>query len=140
MKSTIPKGLIILAVIMIISSVWSILSIARSDSHLIFFGQVLSGLSFKTYYAGLSIANVIIAVGLLYRRRWSYIGFLIISAWCAFVAIVNICVTTNDTLIQSGWKHNFSSFRTIQGLCVIMIAIMTFWLFRYRRQFPSVNR
>ena len=142
MKSTLPKGLIVLAIFLMISSAWAIRFLARSDAHMIFFGHVLSGLSFKAYYAGLSITNVIIAVGLLNRRRWSYVGYFIITAWCAFLAIVNVCVTTNDALIQSGWKHadNLSSFRTIQGLGVVLIVGMAFWLFCYRRQFQSGNR
>jgi len=142
MKSKLPKGLITLAIILLISSVWSIRFLARSDVQMIFFGRVLSGLSFKTYYAGLSITNAIIAIGLLCRRRWSYVGYFIITAWCAFLAIVNICVTTNDALIQSGWKlaDSRSSFRTFQGLGVVLIAVMAFWLFCYRRQFQSGNR
>jgi len=141
-KSKLPNGLITLAIFLLITSAWSIRFLARSDAQMIFFGQVLSGLSFKAYYAGLSITNVIIAIGLLYRRRWSYLGYFIISAWCAFLAIVNICVTTNDALIQSGWKlvDSRSGFRTIQGLGVVLIVVMAFWLFCYRRQFQSGNR
>lgn len=122
-----------------ISSTWSIRFIARSDAHMIFFGQVLSGLPFKAYYAGLSITNVIIAVGLLYRRRWSYVGFFIFTGWCTFLTIVNICVTTNDALIQSGWKlaDNLSTFRTNHGLNLISDVVMVFWLFCYRGQFRT---
>ena len=141
MKTKMPKGLIVLAIILILSSASTIRIFFRSDSHMIFLGQVLSGLPFKAYYTGLSIIDLIIAVGLLYRCRWSYVGFFVSTAWCAFIGIVNIFVTTNDTLIQSGWKlaNSLSSFRTVQIIGVVLLAMMALWLFCYRRQFTAGN-
>ena len=125
---------------MLLGSIETLFTIAKSNSHMIFFGQILAGLSFKEYYVGQALINFIIAAGLLYRQRWSFVGFMSISAWYALVALVNICVTTNETLLQSGWKLTDSlstSFRSYQVLVLIVDAIMVFWLFCYRKQFAS---
>ena len=106
---------------------------------MIFFGQILSGMSFKAYYAGLSLINIIIAVGLLYRRRWSYIFFILSTIWCVLIALVNICITTNDTLVKAGLKLpvNITKYRVNQGIAVMVAALMVYWLSRYRRQFSA---
>ena len=139
MKLNIPKGLMVLAILLMIGNVFSIRYILRPDAHMIFFGHILSGLSFRLYYAGLAIINFTIAIGLLFRYRLSYVGFFIISAWGIFAAIVNIYLTTNDTLLESGWKssNNLTSFHIVQWLVVFVVSLMAFWLFCYRRQFRS---
>lgn len=133
----IPKGLIVLAIISMLSSAWTVRILARPDARMIFFGQILSGLSFKEYYAGLALMNFLIAVGLLYRQRWSFVGFISISAWIVFVGLINICTTTNDTLIKAGWKSadSLASFRILQTVGVIVAFVMALWLQRYRNQF-----
>ena len=145
MKSKLPIGLIFFAIILLLGSIETLLTIAKSNSHMIFFGQILAGLSFKEYYVGLALINFVIAVGLLYRQRWSFVSFMTISAWYAFVALVNIFVTTNETLVESGWKltdklSTSFSFRSYQVLVLIVDAVMVFWLFCYRKQFASGKR
>lgn len=142
MKSNIPKGLMILSIFLMISCVFSIRYLLRPDANMIFLGHILSGLSFKLYYAGLLSINFIIAIGLLFRHRWSYVGYFIISAWGIFGAIINVFFTTNDMLLESGWKlvDNLPSFQMVQWLIVVVVLLMAFWLFCYRSQFWSVKK
>ena len=136
MKKDIPKGLIAFSVILIISAIWAVSILFRADPNMIYLGKIFSGLPFKMYYVALGILNLIISFGVIKLRRWSYICFMILTAYVILISILNVVLTNVETLLQVGWKlsdNNMSSFYLVQGLAITLSAIMFAWLHRYRK-------
>lgn len=128
----------LLSLITMVGSLSAANYIARPDGHMIYAGQILQGLPFKIYYTAFAGVNLAIGIGLLLRRRWSYLCFLTESAYSMLLSVVNIIVTPKEILTVAGWKlggDNLTDFRLLQIGAVCVVGLMTLWLYRYRRAF-----
>ena len=134
-KSRPPKGLILLSLIIVVGSLSAVRCVTRPDGHMIYAGQILQGLPFKIYYSAFAGVNLAVGIGLLLRRRWSYVCFLTVSAYSLLLAVTNIIVTPNEKLILAGWKHagdGLTILRLFQIGVICVVGLMALWLYRYR--------
>lgn len=138
MKLPLPKGLMVLSLIVIAGCLSGVNSLLRPDAHMIYAGHILDGTLFKVHYSLLGAVDLCIGIGLLLRKRWAYFFFLGSSAYFALIATANIIITDNETLIRAGWKVasiNSWHFQFIQVFGVCVVVLMVLWLRRYRSVF-----
>ena len=122
-------------------------SVIRPDGHMIYAGQILQGLPFKAYYSVFGLVNLFLGIGLLLRRRWSYISFLAVSAYSVLLAGTNMLLTSEDTLVLTGWaRTRTGNFYLLQAAIIVLTGLLVLWLLRYRGEFqrdsanPSLHR
>jgi len=138
MKSQLPKGLIVMSLLTIVASLFSMRFVLRPDGQMIFAGQILHGLPFKVYYFAVSVISISFGIGLLFRQRWAYFCFMTFSAYSAFLAISNIIFTDKATLVRIGWKladHTLRNFWIIQAGVLLLVVLLVLWIYRYRGEF-----
>jgi hypothetical protein len=117
MRKVVPKGLFVFSIILMIVGVWTISIFFTDNPHMIFFGKIFSGLPFQIYYSGLGILFLIIAVGIFKLKRWTYVSFMVLTAYFILISVMNIVLTNYETLLKVGWKlsdNNMSSFVSVQ--------------------------
>jgi len=141
-KSRLPKGLMILTLLIIAGSVYAVvISILKPYNHMICVGQIFQGLPFKAYYLVLGLINLFIGVGLFLRRRWSYFFFLAFSTYSVLLAGTNILFTSEDTLVRAGWvlpTYSLENFYLLQAASILVTVLMVLWLLHYRREFRKI--
>ncbi|MCE5265995.1 MAG: hypothetical protein LLG97_21000 [Deltaproteobacteria bacterium] len=130
----------VLAILIIAGPLYAVVSLVRPDGHMIYAGKILQNLPFKIYYSALAAANLSMGIGFLFRRRWSYLCFLVFSAYSVVLAIINIIATDADTLIHAGWKltdNNVTPFHLLEAIVAGAAVLMALWLYRYRDLFEQ---
>ena len=137
MKLKCPKGIFVLVIFILVTSLLSI-KYVLSDGNLIFFGFLLQGPIFQLYYLLITSLGVVTAIGLFLLKRWAFFVFLAENIFYICMFIVNSLFTTKDILLKVGWKDVENLLCLYQAsmivavfLCIIFIG----WIFFYRRYF-----
>lgn len=142
MKSKLPIGLKVLAMLNILCFVMVLAALSKQKDHMIFVGQIVKGMPYAIYYGGVSMAYGVMGIGLLKQQKWAYMGLFILNGWDILLSLANILATSRATLIESGWKlqDSMMPFYGIQAFRIALSLLILFWLSRYRRYFRCDNQ
>lgn len=137
MKSKLPVGLKVLAILNILCFVMVLAALSIHKDHMIFVGQIVGGLPYAIYYGGVSMAYGVMGIGLLKQQKWAYVGLLMLYGWDILMSLANILATSHATLIGSGWKlqDSMMPFYGNQALRIVLSLLILLWLSRYRHYF-----
>lgn len=139
MESKLPVGLKVLASINILCFVMVFAALSKQKDHMIFVGQIIGGVPYAIYYGGISMAFVVMGIGLLKRQTWAYSGIIMLNAWDILMSLANIVTTSSATLRVAGWKieDSMMPFYVNQAFRIAICLLILFWLTRYRSCFRS---
>ena len=136
-----PKGLIILVIVLFSIGVNTLITFigfpSQSGIHKMLLGLIISWNIFKVYYLLSGIIYIIIAIGLMKRKLWSYYTFVVLTIFILLDAIVNLLMARYETLIEIGWRlhdNNMTPFYTAEWIVIIISLLMFWWFKKYRRE------
>jgi hypothetical protein len=140
MKKKRPKGITVLSVYLLVTSVLSINDILNPDTKVIMANHIITGLPVDVHYVihiGLGIA---IAIGLWRLKKWAALLFLFYNMIGAGLILINLVLIQKETLLLAGWKDYdglLHGFRMMQAIALVIIFLLTVWLLAYRRHFST---
>jgi hypothetical protein len=138
MKIKIPKGLIVFASLLILTSMVGIKNLFGQNAGTILFGRAINGSSYYLYYGTMLFANLIIAVSLLVYKRWAFVGYFLLSAFFICNTVFNMIFVKYETLIELSWKiskNSLTGYRIVMTVTLLLTIAFALWLYRYRSLF-----
>lgn len=137
-----PKGLIVFAVLQLITCLSSIFNLFEQNPHVISYGMVISGTAYKIISLVQILVDCAIAIGILKVKRWAYLSYFYMSGYYMASLLINILVVDENFLLSTGWSFKQSM---VTGYRIMMLVGLLFvfglcaWLYKYRRLFKSTG-
>ena len=128
-----------MSLITITGSLGGIIDLLKPNGHMIYAGLLVQGLTYKIYVSAICTAELCIGIGLIFRRKWSYVGLMAFFAYGAVLTAVNAVIATDfKSFIHAGWivtGENLDLFGFLNFIGTGLSVLMMLWLQRYRGEF-----
>ena len=75
--------MVVFSIFLALAGLYSARILFISEFKMIYFGYLFEGVYSKIYYIGIGVLNIVIAIGVLELKRWSYISFALLTGYAA---------------------------------------------------------
>jgi len=140
MSTNTPKGFLVLSLYLLGCGVYSIKHLFFPINDWILLNTVLKGFEFYLMNSLYAILGISIGTGLLFKKKWAYMLFMVSQVGFIILFIGNILVIENQTLMEAGWKNierleTLTVYKVLSVLMIIFQVILMLWAKKYKALF-----